>query len=252
MGKLDIIIVDDEADARSLLRSMLRDLKPTVNIVAEASSVQQAIAVIEFHKPQLVLLDVELSDGNGFDVLNTLEKQYFHVIFITGYDHYALKAFRYSAVDYLLKPLHQEQLIQAIEKVRDLRAPEMEKLNHFQSQIANPHMPPKQLVVSHNQGYTFVKLDDILKIEASGSYVYFHLSNGQKMLANYNLGYYEEFLPEEHFFRAHKSYIVNLDHVKHYESGRGGNLVLTDNSKVEVAQRRKPLLLDYLRTYNAG
>ena len=251
MGIIKTVIVDDEKNGREFLKGIILRHTPALKIVGEAHSVATAEAVIKDAEPDLVLLDIELADGSGFDLLTRFPEPFFRVVFVTGYDQYAIRAFKHSAIDYLLKPVHIPEFITAIEKVQDMLLPDLERLNFLKQQLNRPADGVlRQIVIHHHKGYNFLKLDDVVKLEAAGSYVYFHLCDGSKTLASHSLGYYEEILPENVFFRAHKSFVVNLSKVQRYESGRGGILVLSDNSRVEVAQRRKPLLVEYLKLYN--
>lgn len=244
------IIVDDEPGSRELLREVMLRYTPQLKLIGEADRTKTAISLIQDQEPDLVILDVELGDGNAFDVLEAFPQPAFRIVFVTGYDQYAIRAFRYTAVDYLLKPLQIAEFVSAVEKVQDSLLPNLEQLNMLREISKGERTRPRQIVVSHHKGYSFLELQDVVKLEASGSYVFFYMANGSKILASHNLGYYEDILPESDFFRAHKSVIVNLAKVKEYELGRGGVLVLHDESRVEVAQRRKPLLLEYLKQYN--
>jgi two-component system LytT family response regulator len=247
MELMKIVIAEDEIAARIMLKSMVEELDKRYRVVAEVDSVQNAISAIQFHQPDLVLLDIELRDGNGFQVLDAFPEARFQVIFVTGYDQHAIRAFRYSALDYLLKPISRTLLVEALEKAVQFQSPDFDRILRTRSQLQEPDKLPRQLAVPDGNGYSFVSLDDILLITATGNTVLIHLAGGRKLIANHSLSYYEEFLPPNQFFRAHKSHIVNLSQVRHYEAARGGNLVLSNGDKVEVAQRRKAILLEYLK-----
>ncbi len=247
MELIKTLIVDDESAARALLKNMVKEIGKPWEVVAEVDSVKNALSAIDFHRPDLVLLDIELSDGSGFDLLDAIPDPQFHVIFVTGYDQHAIRAFRYSALDYLLKPVSRALLAEALQKVKSLASSDPLRVQRLKENLRQREEPPSQIAIPHGTGYSFISLKDVVMISASGNCVYFHMTDGNRYLATHSLGYYEEFLPEEIFFRAHKSHIVNLKHVKKYEAARGGHLLLSNGMKAEVAQRRKTLLLDYLR-----
>ena len=244
---MKIVIAEDEIAARIMLKSMVEELDKKFRVVAETDTVQNAISAIQFHQPDLVLLDIELRDGNGFEVLDAFPDARFQVVFVTGYDQYAIRAFRYSALDYLLKPISRNLLKEALEKAQLLQHPDFERIRHTRNQLQSPAEQPRQLAVPDGNGFSFVSLDDIVLISTTANMVLIHLADKRQLIANHTLGYYEELLPPHQFFRAHKSHIVNLRHVVRYEAARGGNLVLSNGEKVEVAQRRKPVLLEYLK-----
>lgn len=250
MGIINCILVDDERNSRELLKQMISENAPNFRVIDEAENVKQAIARIADRKPQLVLLDIEMTDGNGFDVLSVFPNPSFKVIFITGYDQFAIKAFKYAAIDYILKPVSEQELMAALQRAADVTEPNWEQINFLKSQMKDgTTLNAKQLIISQNTGFSFLQFDEIRLVEGSGNYVYFHTTDGNKKLVTHNIGYFEELLPENLFFRVHKSYIVNLSKVKKYESGRGGALILDNGEKIDVAQRRKSTLLSYLKAF---
>lgn len=244
------IIVDDEPKNRKVLRSLLEKFCPQVTVEQEAGSAQEALEVIALSKPDLLFLDIEMPYGNGFDLLDQLMPVDFEIIFITAFDEYTLKAFKYSALDYLLKPVNIEELQSAVE-----RASKKIHLKSINQQLANllQNMAPNKAAVSKiavptNDSYVFLALRDILRLEARGNYTCIYTNDGGKHISSRNIKQYDELLPEKQFFRIHNSHIINLEHVKKYRRGRGGEVEMADGALLEVATRRKDAFLALLGT----
>lgn len=235
------IIVDDEAKGRQSLIKMLQLLHAPVEIVAEAASVETAVALIDSHKPQLVFLDIQLQKGTGFDVLEQLNFKDFQLIFVTAYDQYALKAFRYAAMDYLTKPIDPDQLEEALQRLPAKETPNYnsEKINALQANKNELH----RLALNDAQGIQLVKVQDIIYCSAQNNYTEFHLKDGQKHLVSKTLKEYEELLSEAGFFRVHQSYLINLEEVSQYLKQDGGYVQMSDGSLIGVSRRKKEELL---------
>lgn len=241
--KIKSLIVEDELRSADVMKTLLAECCPHIEIVAVAPSVKSAVELISLTNPQLVFLDVELPDGNGFNVLDNFPPGRFHVIFVTAFEHYALKAIKASALDYLLKPVDTDELVAAVNKIP--ANPETDIRQKVYSQ--NLYQSNKQklkLALPTFDGLTFIEQGDIIWCEAQGSYCNFLLTNKEKILVSKPLSYFEEILDEEQFCRPHQSYIINLAHTKSYVKGRGGYLIMSDGSKVEVSVRMKSSLLD--------
>lgn len=228
-------IVDDEDDARSTLRSFLTSYCPQVEIIGEADGVIDAYRKVMASNPDLVLLDIQMDDGTGFDFLEKIRNPKFSVIFTTAYDEYAIKAFKYSAIDYLLKPIDPDELIEAIGKIevggqsqQIIELVEQKKTGTFD-----------RITLSSHDGITIVKLKNIGRLESDSNYTHFFLTTGEKITVPKSLIEYEKILPESQFFRTHQSHIVNLDYVKKYVKEDGGYILMEDGSEVLVARRRK-------------
>lgn len=235
------IIVDDEAKGRQSLIKMLQLLHAPVEIVAEAASVETAVALIDSHKPQLVFLDIQLQKGTGFDVLEQLQFKDFQLIFVTAYDQYALKAFRYAAMDYLTKPIDPDQLQEALQRLPAKETPtyNSEKIHALQANKNELH----RLALNDAQGIQLVKVQDIIYCSAQNNYTEFHLKDGQKHLVSKTLKEYEELLSEAGFFRVHQSYLINLEEVSQYLKQDGGYVQMSDGSLIGVSRRKKEELL---------
>lgn len=231
------IIVDDETSCRESLGKQLATYCENLAIIGETNSVTSAYNAINALQPDLVFLDVEMQDGNAFDLLKKFDKILFHIIFTTAYDKYAIKAFQYSAVDFLLKPVEPEMLIRAVEKVR------LEKrLSDFESKInvlLENQSKLNKIALPCRDGFCFVKLDNIIRIEADNNYSHFYLDGEKNVLVSKTLKEYAALLPETLFFRTHKSHLVNLNFIKQYVNRDGGYIIMEDGTRVELSRRKK-------------
>jgi len=242
-------IVDDEERNISVLRDMIGAQCPELDILGTAGSIAESLNLIPALKPDLVFLDVELTDGMSFDILTKLEKRDFEIIFITAFNHYAVKAFRFAAIDYLLKPLNSVDLKDAV-----LKAVEKRNQNNLQQRIdillKNLLTPPphlKHIALPTLEGLNFIDINDILKIEADGSYSVFYLKGNGKIMVSKSIKDYEDLLESDNFFRIHHSFIINLLEVKKYVKGSGGYVIMSDNSHVDVSIRKKEEFLKRVR-----
>lgn len=245
---IQAIIVDDEVKNRKILRSLLEKFCPEVNIQGEAGSAQEAVGVIRETVPDLIFLDIEMPYGNAFDLLDQLMPVNFEIIFITAFDEYMLKAFKYSALDYLLKPVDIEELKATVQRAsRRLR--EKTTNRQLQNLLQNLHAKNNilaKLAIPVGNSYTFVPFREILRMEAQGNYTCVYTTTGQKHVSSRNIKQYEEMLPEHQFFRIHNSHLINLEHVVWYSRGRGGEVEMADGIVLEVAIRRKEAFLALL------
>jgi two-component system LytT family response regulator len=239
---MNCIIIEDEINSRLLLQQMLAKFFPDVKLLGVGGSVTEGIALLSNLNPDVVLLDIEITEGTGFDILDQLKDKNIKVIFITGYEHYALKAIKYSALDYILKPVALEELRNALAKVSEAES-ENSKIEVFKENIVNTS-GPDQIMVPQNKGYKVIPVDSIYYLEASGPYVYIHFEDGQKILASHTLGYYEELLEDNLFFRTHKSYVVNLAKIVRIITQPTLHLQLNNDALVDLAVRRKEAFMD--------
>jgi two-component system, LytTR family, response regulator len=261
--KLKAVIIDDEANAREALRNMIQLVSTDVEIIGEAKNVDLGIELIHSSKPNLVFLDIQMPGKTGFDLLASFKEINFGVIFTTAYQEFAVKAFRFSAIDYLLKPIDPDELQDAIEKYKNqIKTIDNQQIKILQEHFENPSNPPIQRKSNDNQrialpaseGIHFVNLNDIIQCESMGSYTKFHLKSGQKIVVSKILKDYEEILDNYYFYRVHQSNIVNLEHIKRYVKGDGGQVWMSDNAEVEVSRRRKDEFLALLNNFyiNSG
>ncbi len=236
---IKIVIIDDERHSRRVLRKMLVDFCDGVSILGEAEDVHSGIELLNRVKPDLVLLDIEMPNGDGFDILNALGDANFHVVFVTGYDQFAIKAIKYAALDYLLKPVNLEELQIAIDKLRLAKKDNKGRLRYFFQRYGSRHDPPQQIILPGRDSHVVVELNKILRIEADGSYVMMYLEEDKSYLVVNSLSYYENLLPAQSFFRIHKSHLINIEKVEQVTTGRMSKVRLIDGSELDIAARRK-------------
>lgn len=237
------IIIDDEARGRQTLQNLLEEYCPDVEVLALCDSAKAGIEAIEEKKPDLVFLDVEMPQMSGFDMLENIAHPDFEVIFTTAHSEHAIRAIKFSALDYLLKPIDAEELKMAVEKaISNIQNHEHEKLKHF---IEN-RKTFDRIALPTSEGYTFLPIKDIIRCEASGSYTIFYIKGQESMLVCKNLKEYEEMLEEGHFYRVHHSHLINVDHITKYLRGDGGQVVMSDGSLIEVSRRKKEAFLTHL------
>jgi two-component system LytT family response regulator len=248
MEKIKVIIIDDEQDGRSVLDTLIKENCPTLKVLALCDSARSGLAAIRNHKPDLVFLDVEMPAGNGFSLLEELEEIDFEVIFVTAHSHYAIKAIKFSALDYLLKPIDKKELIRAINKFSNGPAiTSNERASLFVKNLRNDIGSLRQMALPTREGYVFVNIDEIVRCEGDRNYTSFIFMNGQKIVSSKTLKEFEITLSDFNFVRVHKSHLINLKHVKKYIRGEGGTLLMADNSEIEVSRRNKE---DFLRLFS--
>jgi len=228
---LRAVIIDDERKSRENLELLIQSFVENVEIVGTAEGVLTGIKAIDLHNPDLVFLDIHLANGDGFQVLESIKEKNQNVIFVTGHEEHAVKAFRSDAVDYLLKPVCIEHLQGAVDRVRQRSASDKNA-----STIS-------QISLSTSKGLQFLKTKDILYCKGDGAYTYFFLKNGNRISTSKNLKEYENRLKDSNFFRSHKSYLVNLAEIKTYIRGEGSHAVMTNGDSVGVSKRRKDMFL---------
>ncbi|PLX07335.1 MAG: DNA-binding response regulator [Marinilabiliales bacterium] len=241
---LKTLIIDDEINGRNILKKLLETFCEGVEVIGEAESVKTGIEAIKKLKPELVLLDIQMQDGTGFDLLEKTDDKDFKVIFVTSFDNYAIKAFKFSAVDYILKPVDPDNLIEAINRVKNL-----DSGNNFEDKIdvliSNLNSLDK-IALPSSDGVRFIKIGDIVRCESDNNYTMFYLISKEKILVSKTLKEFEIMLSGVNFFRVHKSHLVNLQYVTKYMPGEGGYLILEDGSHVDVSRRKKEGLMKVL------
>ncbi|MDD4640679.1 MAG: LytTR family DNA-binding domain-containing protein [Bacteroidales bacterium] len=245
MDKLRTLIIEDEAPARELLAGILENYCHRTELIGFADGVQNGLTAIKSLKPDLVLLDVNLEDGNAFDLLREFNEIPFALIFVTAYENYALNAFRFSAVDYIMKPVNIDDLVKAVQKAADKleQASLGLKLKNFFDNL-NSKPEDKKIVLKTQESIHIVKLSDIIRCEADHNYCTFYFVNGKKIVVSRNLGEFEEMLNGLFFFRTHQSHLININHILSFEKNEGGYLKMADNSSVPVSKRKKEELLE--------
>lgn len=246
---MKILIVDDEKRARETIHEMLRLYTEGYTEIREAEGVETALELIRSYQPDVVLLDIQLKDGNGFDILNKIGDPNFGVIFITAYEEYAIKACRVSALDYLLKPIDPEELQEAMAKARRRLDKEKwtDRLDTFIQNMQGNNRELKKIILKTADSLHVVNIADIVCCEADRNYTTFHLANTQQIVVSKTLGDYEEMIGGGRFIRTHNSFLVNMDHVTRYEKGEGGYIVTNTGKSIPVSVRRKEQVLQYMQ-----
>lgn len=236
------ILVDDEADGIRTLQKMLEKHCPQVTIAATGSSADKAKQHIEELRPDVVFLDIQMPGKSGLDLLTEIPDKNFEVIFVTAHNEYMLQALQYSAADYLLKPVDEDRLVEAVQRVeKRLEAGRKEDMTEtLMYNLSKSGRPAEmRLCLPTLKGFIVLKLDEIVYCEAERSYTIFHLENKKTVTVSKSLIEYDSLLKDTSFLRIHKSFLVNLHHVKEYQRGEGGLVIMSDNAEIEVSRRRK-------------
>lgn len=245
MQKYSAIIIDDIEDARKILRADLQTVAPEIEIIGEAENVMQGVKLLAKSTPDILFLDIEMPDGDGFDLLEMLPKKPFKTIFTTASDEHALKAFKFSAVDYLLKPINQEELLHAVEKAKNTRD-SPQSLALLQENIGKHIGKMERIILNTQEKIHVVRLSDIIRLESDVNYTRFFLTQGQKVLVTRTLKEFDDMLSDNGFIRVHQSHLVNVEHIVEFVKADGGHLNLRDGSYVPVSSRRKTMVLQAL------
>jgi two-component system LytT family response regulator len=246
---LRTVIIEDEEQKRLALKLMLSELRSDVEIVGEAGDVSTAKQLILKTNPDLVLLDIKLPDGTGFDLLEQLDPVSFKIIFVTAFNEYAVKAFKFSAVDYLLKPVSTEDMMNAIDKTAHMLLAEYHlKINTLLNNHRSPSSEEKRIIIKTIDKIHVIKIQDIVRCESDASYCHFFLKDGSKITASKPLKEYAGLFNEHGFFRVHKSHLVNLKEVTRYDKSEGGDVILKGGERIPVSSHKKEELLEYLES----
>lgn len=244
------ILVDDEPDGIRALNKMLEIHCPQVKVAATCSNASSAKQQIGELSPDVIFLDIQMPGKSGLDLLNELPAKDFEVIFVTAHNEYMLQALQYSAADYLLKPVDEERLIEAVQRVErrldaEKKEDRTEALLHNLSKTGNP--AEMRLCLPTLKGFIVLKLEEIIYCEAERSYTIFHLEGKKTVTVSRPLIDYDNLLKDTTFLRIHKSFLINLHHVKEYQKGEGGMVILSDNTEIEVSRRKKDEFLMKIR-----
>jgi two-component system, LytTR family, response regulator len=246
-NRLKTLIVDDEQDAVNFIASIIREYCPRLDIIGTAFSAKDGVKFILEHSPDLVFLDVEMPHGSGFDLLHQFPEKTFDVIFITAFNHYAIRAIKFSAVDYILKPINISEFREAVEKVIQKRSSDQNRISSYSNLLENLQTPqPSKLAIPTSEGMEYLNTMDIIRVEADRGYSWFILTNKRKVLVSRNLKEYQELLGEQKFFRPHNSHLINLEHVRKYIRHEGTIIEMDDGSQVPLSRPRKEFFLSQM------
>ncbi|MBI5541358.1 MAG: response regulator transcription factor [Bacteroidia bacterium] len=240
-----IIIIDDEQGAIEAIETILRDFCPTLEIVATSNLPVEAIKLINEKKPDIIFLDINMPQINGFELLSIIQERNFEVIFTTAYQEYAVKAFRANAIDFILKPVSITEVVEACNKAISKLSLENKNLIKYKQLLESIAVQNETKVSFPTfEGIVFLNRSDIIRAEADLSYTTLWLLNQKKLVVSKNISEIEKIINDTNFFRVHKSHLVNLKHVSKYNIKDGGEIILSDNSRVELSRRKKDAFLD--------
>ncbi|RFS16113.1 LytTR family DNA-binding domain-containing protein [Emticicia sp. C21] len=243
------IIVDDENRSVETLSSIIYLFCSTeVEVIGTANSIQEAYQLIQEKSPDIVFLDVEMPHGSGFDLLEKFTNPKFEVIFTTGFDHYAVTAIKFSALDYLLKPINIEELKQAIGKAKERieKKNSQQNFDHLIQNLKNPRDKSNKIPLPILNGFQFVPVNNIIYCEADEDYTHIYLNDNTKITVSKSIKDFEDLLANYDFFRIHHSFLVNRDYIKRYTKGEGGTITTEQGTELPVSRRRKSEFLEWL------
>lgn len=244
MNIINAILVDDEANNINLLQALIFENCHAVNVIATADNALEGYTLIKTLKPQLVFMDIDMPGMTGFELLKKLEPLSFEVIFVTAYNQYAMEAFEYNAVAYITKPIVTQKLTAAVEKaIKKIEEKKYTENIFTLLENVQPKNEQDKIALPTMQGLHFIKLTQICFCESSGNYTIFHLTDNLKIMVSRQLGEYEKLLPVDTFVRIHDQHIINLTCIKEYIKGSGGEVILENGTRLNVASRRKDELL---------
>lgn len=247
MKKLTSFVVDDIPEALDLLINDIEENHPEIEIIGKASSVVQAAKLLQDKKPDILFLDIMLGDGTGFDILQIVPNLNAKVIFVTASDEFAIKAFKFSAIDYILKPYSLEDLANAIHKAKVQVQPKEDQLNVLKQIVTKPNLKPTKLSLHTSEKIIVVDIKDIIRCKSDNNYTTFYLQNKSKILVSKTLKYYSDILKEVNFLRTHQSHLINKAFIKEFIKADGGYLVLNDSSSIPVSARKKAEIISALK-----
>ena len=244
------ILIEDEKSCRDALISMLQLVSDDVEVIGEASTIKDGIKLVNGNQFDVLFLDIDLPDGTGFNVIENIVHHNFNIIFTTAHNDQAIKAFKYSAIDYLLKPIDPDELIEALKKVRKIG-----KLNNIEHKVdllcENLNQKKfERISFPTFDGFEIVSIPDIVLFSAENNYTHVHLKNGKKILVTKTIKLYDDLLSTSGFLRVHQSHLVNASAIVKYTNGDGGSLTLCNNSTIDVSRRKKDSLLKFLKNSN--
>lgn len=242
---LQSIIVEDEKTSREILRNYLHKYCPNVTIIDEAANIDEALVLIRKHELDIVFLDVEMPYGNAFDLLDKVGDVSFETVFVTAYNQYAIDALNQHAAYYLLKPISIDELIKAVDFVTQIKTKE-QALSDTVLTPTNENINEK-IAIPMQSGFEVLETENILYCQADDNYTNFFMADGNKILVSKTLGFFEKQLVDKGFFRIHKSYLINLNTIKSYHKGKGGNIVLSNGKSLPVASSKKAGLLSFFK-----
>ncbi|KAB7529039.1 response regulator [Flagellimonas olearia] len=246
---LKVIIIEDEKHSRETLKSMLEEFCKDVKVIATANSVSEAVKVLSVYSPDVVFLDIELQSGLGFDVLTQIKNPNFEVIFTTAFEKYAIKAIKFSSLDYLLKPIDLSELQDAVEKARNRMDTNVyrQQIDTLMQSLSKENHRQEKICLATTAGMEFIAIEEIVLCKADGSYTSFVLRNENTLMVSKHLKEYENLLGDYQFMRVHNSYVINLNEVKKYVKSDGGYIIMSNDMHVSISPRKKDELMEAMK-----
>lgn len=241
------IIVEDEPGPLVTLKNQILNHCPHLDLVGEATNIKEAQMIIEKELPELVFLDIHLPDGSAFDLLDNCQPLSFNIVFTTAYEQFALKAFQYNAAHYLVKPLFPEQLIEAVNRITNIR-PSLPDIKDF-IDLFQKKQKPDRIAIPSVSTITYVELANIVRFESEGSYTHIHLTSGKPLLSTKPLKAFDELLSDNGFCRVHRSHLVGISHIKKYCKGKADTIILTGDIAIEVPRKKRTEILLAIRRH---
>lgn len=249
--KLKTVIIDDEPDAVGFIDSIIGEYCPELEVVGKAGNVVDGVSEINLKKPDLVFLDVEMPNGTGFDLLAQFPEKVFEVVFITAFNHYAIKAIKFSAVDYILKPININEFIEAVKRVinkrKDKTSNSSDALRMLMENLRSAH--PSRLAIPTSDGMEYLNPKDIIRIESDRSYSWFFITGNRKVLVSRHLKEFQDLLGDRNFFRSHNSHLINLRFVRKFIRKEGGYIEMQDGAQIPISRGRKDLFLAHMAKF---
>ncbi|HNP20379.1 MAG TPA: LytTR family DNA-binding domain-containing protein [Fulvivirga sp.] len=242
---MKIALIDDENAVRATIKSVIEYYFKEAEI-KEAGGVEEGLKLLADYNPDLLFLDIEMDDGTGFDLLTRCLSLKAKVVFVTAHDGYAVKAFKFSALDYLLKPINPEEIKEAVIKAKDEAAGETPKIDSFLYNWNEGEL--KRIVLSDLSSIHVVELNEIIRCQSVNNYTHFYLTEGRELVISITLKHYDELLTNDGFFRVHQSHIINLNYLRQFSKKDGGEIILKDGTVIPVSSRKKEGLIDFLKS----
>lgn len=249
MGTYRAVIIDDEINGIEVMEQMLALFCPGIKVIGTALNIDHATQLINIQKPDLVFLDIEMPGGSGFELLDRLNHPDIEIIFVTAYQEYAIKAIKYSALEYLLKPVQAIELIESVKKLTKKRPGKItEQYRYLTEQLSGNESMARKIILPTLEEYSFVNISDIVYCESDNTYTLFYLTNGKRPVISKNLKEYEELLTPHNFFRIHRSYLINVSHIQKIDKRNGYSVLLSNGDSLPVAVRKRNTFLEYINT----
>ncbi len=246
--KYKTVIIDDESRTRSLLKKMIGHSDYPLEVVGDADSVSTGLEVIHEHDPDIVLLDIQMPDGSGFDVLDKINQRTFEVIFVTAHQEFAIRAIKFSALDYILKPVEIEELNGALENAIDTIQTKSDLSVKYETLLENIKNDNKRIVISTKSSMYVLPVKDIVHCQSDRNYTYFFINDGRKIFTSRTLKEYENILGLPDFIRCHRSHLINLNYIERYDRRDGGTIILKDGTDIPLSRLSRQRFMDVLDT----